>query len=585
MEKILRQNIYLPKRKNSSHVTANIDFYDLCHELICELEQINVINRLKDLPQLGVIRTAKKQRKSRFDYIVLQLHYHTIIEDVVKNERIHSYSLRVHPEDFLACSNIDATPTAGDIVRIFAFAYNIGHFYNTFAASQAVLLLSQKSLAFRDSLIGSSENSRYQECAKKILDMQNYHHLHLLNSLLILDRCKQIPSVIIAKELIYAYILADQLSSESRLHEIFKLFRKVRDIAFITYDLPVSSVPIGLDISNKEGMRYLFEELLTEYGNSHKAESLISGIQKFLQETLYNDRSKSISYFRISTLMVKHMLQELALPGFDYYKNAFLNKNSPLNRKYPCSTIHDNNILKITFPASLREETFSLIDKLIRMQGVCVGYYDRHSYHTHEKERTILISIAQHCKTPQKTALRVVQACISCLQKCPGIIPSDARFLLIAKFFLHHLLGAEQIKIESTIGKSICCICTRGKCNRIVELDKLLRKKQGDDAQRHEAEFMRTLLEGDSISDTSLLIPASIVLIKPEDGTTFAEFDGLIIHPLRKCGQVVFMEAKNTKKSAQAVAKLRKRLNKVQISCSDDKIVSVGRDAYYVASI
>ena len=50
------------------------------------------------------------------------------------------------------------------------------------------------------------------------------------------------------------------------------------------------------------------------------------------------------------------------------------------------------------------------------------------------------------------------------------------------------------------------------------------------------------------INDTSICIPASILVYQKEKaGQKLCEFDGMIIHPMRKKKQIVFLEAKNTK--------------------------------------
>lgn len=40
---------------------------------------IGIINRVKEIPQLGVIKVAKRLAKTRYDYIMLQLYLHQMI--------------------------------------------------------------------------------------------------------------------------------------------------------------------------------------------------------------------------------------------------------------------------------------------------------------------------------------------------------------------------------------------------------------------------------------------------------------------------------------------------------------------------
>ena len=51
----------LPKQRSRKHnLKVEIDIYPYATELYEELERIGIINRVKEIPQLGVIKVSKK---------------------------------------------------------------------------------------------------------------------------------------------------------------------------------------------------------------------------------------------------------------------------------------------------------------------------------------------------------------------------------------------------------------------------------------------------------------------------------------------------------------------------------------------
>lgn len=90
-------------------------------------------------------------------------------------------------------------------------------------------------------------------------------------------------------------------------------------------------------------------------------------------------------------------------------------------------------------------------------------------------------------------------------------------------------------------------LCTRGKRQRTAEIKSLLAKGNGNTDERHEVEFMLDCLIQDDINDTSITIPSSILIYQKDlPGKKLSEFDGMVIHPMRKSEQIMLLEAKNT---------------------------------------
>jgi len=226
----------------------------------------------------------------------------------------------------------------------------------------------------------------------------------------------------------------------------------------------------------------------------------------------------------------------------------------------------------------------SLLFDLERINNTRVGYYDRRS-----GEQTILVSIKEKCDSSTKitAAFKILKCAISYLRRITDLLATDTRYLLCAKFFLFYLFGENPIVIKPTIDKEKCVICTRGKNARINEIESLLVCTIGHENQNHEIQFMRKLLKTDVLNDTSITIPASIVVYQRDAvGRKLCEFDGLIIHPMRKANQIIFLEAKNTSyKPAGGKKCLMEKLNKLLFEYSSDDIMIDGHNAYWNLSV
>ena len=79
--------------------------------------------------------------------------------------------------------------------------------------------------------------------------------LHLLNSILILERCDQTKqSISLALEILYAYINESLFSEKSKLKYAFTIFRNVRTISYLAYDLQIADTPLSIDLCNEKAM-------------------------------------------------------------------------------------------------------------------------------------------------------------------------------------------------------------------------------------------------------------------------------------------------------------------------------------------
>lgn len=580
----------LPKQKSRKHnLRVEIDLYPYATELYEELDSIGIIERVKEIPQLGVIKVKKKLAKTRFDYVMLQLYLHKLIKTHLQGDLRFTYNNYINSKEFrddYVYPNRKNKPSMGDILQLLTVIYNVGHFYNTFTASRAIIMLAEEDIAFRDMVINACNDERYQCAAKTILESKNYQRLHLLNSILILERCdKSKQAVSVALEILYSYINEQSLSEESKLKYAFSIFRKIRTVSYMAYDLQIAETPLTIDLCNEKAMLLLLKELLSEYNNNQSSNHLVSSITKLLDDTVYNENSNAICYYKISRKMVSMITKTPDYIAGNYYNDLFINKSSVLNQAHTHKRDYvQSQILKLTFSAEQRGISEALLSELEKINNTRVGYYDRHS-----GEQTILVSIKRTYDSDAKryAAYKTLKCTVKYLRRIPDISSCDSKFLLAVKFFLFYLFDENPVVIKPTVSRDSCVVCTRGKNTRIKELQLLLKNSIGNEDENHEVNFLLNQLTDDTVNDTTITIPASILVYQKDAiGRKLSEFDGMIINPMRKINQVIFLEAKNRdKKPSFGKRCLIEKLDKFSLEYISDDITIVDYDAYWKYSI
>lgn len=375
----------LPKQKTQKHnLRVDIDLYPYATELYEELDKIGIIERVKEIPQLGVIKVKKNLAKTRFDYVMLQLYLHKLIKTHLQGDLRYTYNNYINSKEFredYVYPNKKNKPSMGDIFQLLTIIYNVGHFYNTFTASRTITMISQEDNVFCNLIVNACEDERYQSVAKAILESKNYQRLHLLNSILVLEHCnKSKQSISVALEILYSYINEQLLPEESKLKYAFAIFRNVRTVSYMAYDLQIAETPLIIDLCNEEAMLLLLKELLSEYNNNQSSNHLVGSITKLLDDTVYNENSNAICYYKISRKMVSLLTRNLVYADINYYNDLFINKSSILNQSYTHKRDYvQSQILKLTFTSEHRWVSESLLSELEKINNTRVGYYDRHS--------------------------------------------------------------------------------------------------------------------------------------------------------------------------------------------------------------
>lgn len=154
---------------------------------------------------------------------------------------------------------------------------------------------------------------------------------------------------------------------------------------------------------------------------------------------------------------------------------------------------------------------------------------------------------------------------------------------MTAKFFLLYLFDENPVVIKPTISRETCVIYTRGKNSRIRAIQNLLKTSVGNEDENHEVIFLLSQISGDSINDTTIKIPASILVYQKDAvGRKLSEFGEIIINPMGKEQQVIFLEAIN-RDLQPSFAKdcLMKKFDNFSFEYVAGDIIIVNYDAYW----
>lgn len=577
--KHITEDIFKRQDRAKRHTPIEFDLYQLSEELYNELDNINIIDRLKLVPQLGSIPVNHNLLKSRYDYVMLQIWLHKKAHDLINESLEFSYASTMHKEDFIPSFPFPdeyKKTTIEEFIQVFSLVYNIGHCYNTFMSSRAMIFALKQSTITFNTFVSLFRDARSAQLLRILIDKEDYHHFHLVNSILVLEHCNsELFSVRIAKELIFAY--QGLTNCSLKLKYVFNLFQKIRDLSITTFDLQLDHTPFRIRVTNDNSLKHFYKEYLARYNDNGKAIQIVNSMTKLLSTFIYDEEKRSIKTFYIAKGIGRKIIEQ----GInDYYNNLFLNPDSPINKKPTSSLRIDSNCLKLTFDADEHDVAIALFNKLDHMDHVRATIYNRHDGHF-----TLVSSVnmAQLSNIPLQ--LRILKTTISFLRKIESIKYEDIRYLIAAKYFLSHFLSNRIIRINPTGNNNhICVYCLKGFANKRNILNQHI-MSYNDPGERHEVEHMINFLQNDTKKDISILIPASIVVLDVNGGKTDVEFDGFIIHPYRKEHQVVFLEAKVSRAAGNAVKELKQKLLKLGFAILPADIIRSGNDAHYIYNI
>lgn len=173
---------------------------------------------------------------------------------------------------------------------------------------------------------------------------------------------------------------------------MFEVFRSVRNVSYIAYDLQIAKTSLTIDLCDSDSLIVLLKELLSTYNDNSSTSKLVESMSKLLDDTVYNKESDAICYYMVSSKIVKKLRAETIRGKPDYFtlwNDATSVFNVPYSQQRDYS---QTGILKLTFEKKDRRRSQRLFSELAHTNGVRAGYYDRNS-----GQQTIVVSIKTHC--------------------------------------------------------------------------------------------------------------------------------------------------------------------------------------------
>ncbi len=600
---ILKKEIFKGNRNVGKRKVADVKFYDYATELYGILKENDLIKAMERTPLLGNIPVKRRDSYTRFDYIMFQLYLYQFVEKHLNSELLHSLNNGYRCKEFghmvidvRDCEFTNKMLTLADIMQMLVFIYNIGHFKNTFTSSRAALDILKNNNEIRKGFLAAFKYEEHRKTATEIIKTNNYYRFHILNSLLLLQNLGLENLVIKVSINILTEYLAPFSQQSSKIQYAFKFFRSIREVSYTIYDSSLAPIPIYFDLHNDRHLKILLKEKLLGYNSKDRKADLFMGINKLLQDYLYNEENIGIAQFHIARKITNTVLKS------DFLVDSMTNKYCDLiraenskfdifNRKhYRKNDFDSNNLLKLSFAKEEQELLEGLVLKLNRINFVKAAWH----YRLDEDRIGVLVSVKKCCEDKTKAALKATRCILrplDILQKKDGKNGNEdyhAQSLLTAKFLLYYLLGCHRIKIEGKLNPDVCVILDRGSSRRIKRLEALIKSaKNASEDDIHEIEVLRDILTQERRNELCLIICSNILLVSDNTRVkTLAEFDGLVIFPNRHENQIVFVESKNIKRRP-SISKncLIKKFESIGVKFSEENISTFNKDSKYYYTI
>ena len=548
--------------------SVDIDLYGHADTLYTALRNGDYIARLDQIPQLGPVFVPKDRRITRLQYMNIQLYLHQVARKQRHCQWEYSYGSNLFTTSQTYKGMSLASISIAEALQMLVILYNVGHFYNTFCASRAIILQANANTEFKEKLCSLFHETEFREIAKNMINQYQYEKWHLLNTYLLLQNITlSTEDENTCKYLLLLCLGSDTVTQTSKTKYLLRLFYEIRGLAYAACDLHNFKLALSIDIHNRKEIETLLKELLSKYNNPKSTRQMLVSIRKLLSDVSYNEPANVLCYYNVSQQLQRRISQCNILE----YHTLWSDEMSPINQRCMIHHYDKQNVLKLTFQPKHFTVFQRIFEKIQHYEHIDYGYYTRP-----DGEYTLLVNLKPHLTTTQmyNTTHRITQLMMSYLK--PHYDTNAKEFTILAKFFLGHIFNNNHVEIKSDIEQA-CVYCLRGYQQKQQKLKDICTRQTSPDMQHETLLMLQQLSE--PINDTSLLIPASIQVFHYADGKRedIAEFDGVVIHPYRK--QILFLEAKNRKRSAHAVQQLTGSLQKFNIHAT---AIPSGRDAYAI---
>lgn len=597
---IIEGEIFKQVKNAGKRKYGKIDLFPYATNLYDVLDSRGIVEEIKNTALLGSITARKSNNYSRFDYIMMQLYIYQFVKKHLNDDLELSLGNKVQFKEFenrvveLSETDFEKIPSIADVLQLLSIIYNMGHFKNTFTSSRAMMNTIKSDEILLENFLLNFEYEKHKEIARNIIDYNNYHRFHLLNSLLMLCNIENNNKIVsFSINILIEYLMPTDKQSQ-KIQYIFRLFKSIREISFVTLDLSIAPVPIYIDIYNDNHLKVLLKERLSTFNNKKQITNLFQGLSKLLQDTVYNEEVNVLIQYDISRRMTQNASKHSevkAVMKLDYLEFVKSNSNNAIdifNKKYSKSMNFDEgNILKISFKHEKQDEIETLIRNLNKISFVKAGWYFR----INEDKVTLLVAIKKKCKTKKQVAFKIARLILNFLYNSQNKDQNEHchnEILLTIKYLLFYMFNEHRVILDGKLDSETCVLLDRGYNQRVKSIEKLLKKTVNENLDDiHEVRVLKEILKSDKKNDIGVTVCSSIVVKDNKDySKKKVEFDGLILFPNRKDAQVIFVESKNTKEQPAFSKKcLMEKLKKLEIKYTEENMEIFGMNCKYKYNI
>jgi len=559
------------------------------------LNEYFLIDKLKNIAQLGSIRFAfPGLHHTRYEYVILQLYFIQLLgQNRNKLEYLPTTSnvnfneiIQFFGSEFKEVSNVRFSCI--EFLQILVLLSNIGHFPETFAASKTFLniLKTDKNL-LQIYKRGIGKNG--QKSLKRILELENFYEIHLLNSIFILRRLKRKSKKLslLSELIVLSYLNREQFSDKEI---IFKTFRKLRDVAFLILDSQYSLVPFYIDLNLISDDFVDFYHKLME-DNSPTNSSVYKLIQILEQSLYFLPKSMKSVYATYECLSVKSE-DLIGVSSIKELKELFLFEDYP---KYNISTkCKEQEIEKfVELKVSIEDCVFYIIDsEIFKNVNNKIKNLNKRFFpiviilpNANFSKLYIMLSLNKE-NLENKKVITIFKELLNFSSKLPLMennkIGENILLDLILKGTLYYSFNLDTDNIKVKTNKKDFIFSTPNKAK--IELENKS-KETRDQSQRNEIEMIKECIDNEYENrKRKILIYFGSLKIREKINNNWndkAEIDGIILDFYEK--SIILIEAKKEYGGtaySESKRALKEKLRNLDINYNENDIKSLSKGAY-----
>ena len=303
---------------------ANCLVFGASEKYIDLFEEHGLLEKSKRISQLGVMKYVYPgAHHTRYEYIFTQLMLISNIA-VAKGTVQRNVELPLGSElmELKAKSIFGFKVTGGDILQTLSLLSNLGHMYDTFAASKIMLKLLQESKEDSSEFYKIYKRNLPKEVHKKfdeMLNSSNYYKLHLYNMLHLLQGMthkQQNKEMCLFASKLLTYLIDDSLIQNEATKRVFFLYKKIRKIAYLSVDMIYTPASFGVNLNR---MIYTITSYVDDLFNEDSViNSTLAQLEDIIHKQIY-DSSTCI----LNTTRIEHEYEQKYREAISTVKNIF----------------------------------------------------------------------------------------------------------------------------------------------------------------------------------------------------------------------------------------------------------------------